>query len=305
MKLIITVDTEADNQWHSDGKLTLENIKAVPKFQALCERFDYVPTYLVTYEVIDSAEAMAILLPLERSGRAEIGTHLHPWTTPPYFDEVEEKRLMHFPSELSDASLRAKFVTQHERLTRELGYAPTAFRAGRWGLDSRVEALLREYRYEADCSVTPYVDWRRVVRGGMTRRLPNFRRASVLPSDLGSGLVELPMTILPRGWETLSTWGADMLGRGSLAVTWCRIFPETSIHELIDVYYAAESRGLPYLEFMIHSSELIRGGSPYTKTDEALEHLYATLEEFFDFLSGEDVTGITASRAAKEWKRSG
>ena len=303
MKFIITVDTEADNQWHSDGKLTLENIKAIPKFQALCERCNYAPTYFVTYEVADSDEAMSILLPLERSGRAEIGAHLHPWTTPPYVDEAQEKRLMHFPSELSDTSLRAKFTTLHERLAARLGYAPTSFRAGRWGIDERVEALLREYRYEADCSVTPYVNWRRTVRGGELRRLPNFRNAFPLPSHLGDGLVELPMTILPRGWETLSTWGADMLGRGSLAITWCRIFPETTIHELIDVYHSAKQRGLPYLEFMIHSSELILGGSPYTKTNEALEHLYTTLEEYFDFLASMGVSGISATRAAKEWKR--
>lgn len=302
MKFIVTVDTEADNQWHSDGGLSLENIKAIPKFQALCERFDFAPTYLITYEVADSDEAMSILLPLERSGRAEIGAHLHPWTTPPYFNEPEEKRLMHFPSELSDTSLRAKFVTLHERLSGRLGYAPTSFRAGRWGLDARVEALLREFHYEADCSVTPYVNWRRTVRGGMSRRLPNFRSASVLPSDLGGGLIEIPMTILPRGWELLSTSGADILGRGSLAATWCRIFPETTIHELIDLFYSAEERRMPYLEFMVHSSELILGGSPYTKTKEALEHLFTTMEELFDFLAGKSVTGITLSRAAKEWK---
>jgi hypothetical protein len=94
-----------------------------------------------------------------------------------------------------------------------------------------------------------------------------------------------------------------MLGRGSLAITWCRIFPETTIHELIDVYHSAKERGLPYLEFMIHSSELILGGSPYTKTNEALEHLYTTLEEYFDFLASMGVSGISVTRAAKEWKR--
>ena len=33
MKFIITVDTEADNQWKSGGDISLTNIFAVPRFQ--------------------------------------------------------------------------------------------------------------------------------------------------------------------------------------------------------------------------------------------------------------------------------
>ncbi len=303
MKFLATVDTEADNQWKSGGRAILSNIEALPRFQHLCEEFGYTPTYFITYEVANSDQAMNTLLPLERGGRAEIGTHLHPWTNPPHFNEEEEHRLMHFPCELADDMLRAKFIVLHERIEERLGHAPSAFRAGRWGVDRRVEALLQEFGYEADCSVTPYVDWKKTVRGGETRALPNFRNASLAPGMLTRSLVEIPMTIVPKSWEFLSTLGANVLGRGSMAVTWCRIFPETAIHELIDVYYEVERRKLPFIQFMVHSSEFIRGGSPYTKTEEALEHLFTTMEEFFDFLRSKGVDGITATQAAKEFKR--
>ena len=55
MKLILTVDTEADNQWNVGAELTTDNLSYVPRFQALCEHFEFPPTYLCTYEVVTSA----------------------------------------------------------------------------------------------------------------------------------------------------------------------------------------------------------------------------------------------------------
>ena len=40
MKLILSVDTEADNQWETGASLTTTNLEHVPRFQALCERFE-------------------------------------------------------------------------------------------------------------------------------------------------------------------------------------------------------------------------------------------------------------------------
>ena len=55
MKLILTVDTEADNQWDAEVELTTDNLGHVPRFQALCDRFEFPPTYLCTHEVVTSA----------------------------------------------------------------------------------------------------------------------------------------------------------------------------------------------------------------------------------------------------------
>ena len=52
MYFIITVDTEADNQWADPVPKTTENIKFIPRFQALCDRFGFKPTYLCPYEMV-------------------------------------------------------------------------------------------------------------------------------------------------------------------------------------------------------------------------------------------------------------
>ena len=39
-----------------------------------------------------------------------------------------------------------------------------------------------------------------------------------------------------------------------------------------------------YLEFMIHSSELMPGGSIYFETEEAVEKLYETMDQYFSYV---------------------
>ena len=58
MKLIVTVDTEADNQWDYDGKVSLSNLRCLPRFQALCERFRFPATYLLASEVLQDLETV-------------------------------------------------------------------------------------------------------------------------------------------------------------------------------------------------------------------------------------------------------
>ena len=47
---------------------------------------------------------------------------------------------------------------------------------------------------------------------------------------------------------------------------------------------------LPYIMFMIHSSELMPGGSPYFKTEKAIRDLNNALEEMFGYLRKKQIT---------------
>ncbi len=78
MQLILTVDTEADNQWNVHAPLTTANLLRVPRLQQLCDEFGFAPTYLCTYEVVTSDAFAETVTPHAADGRAEIGAHLHP-----------------------------------------------------------------------------------------------------------------------------------------------------------------------------------------------------------------------------------
>lgn len=293
---IITVDTEADNHWKGGESVTLENLKAIPKFQEVCERYGFVPTYFITYEVTEDKDAVAYLGKLWREGKAEVGAHLHPWTTPPYNDEQSEKRDMPFPYELDDQLLREKFISLHHAINKAFGKAAVVFRAGRWGYDHRIGALLKEFGYIADTSITPLVDWGKIAKGGEVRKFPNFVHASLFPWRINEQVVELPMTVLPRGPRFVSRL-ADKVGRGTLLSMWCRIFKGTTVDELLFVYERVEKLNLPYCMFMIHSSEFILG-SPYTKDERSLDAHLGTFEKFLRALHERGVQGMTVSQVS-------
>src|ERR1017187_2454750 len=87
MQFIMTIDTEGDNQWDHGRDLTVENMKFVPRFQKLCNKYEVKPTYLVTSEICEDSFAQEIFTEYFKSGLAEIGAHLHSWTTPPFLNE--------------------------------------------------------------------------------------------------------------------------------------------------------------------------------------------------------------------------
>ena len=52
MQFIITIDTEGDNQWDGGRPESVDNLRFVPRFQDLCDKYGFPPTYLCTYDVI-------------------------------------------------------------------------------------------------------------------------------------------------------------------------------------------------------------------------------------------------------------
>jgi hypothetical protein len=136
MKLIVTIDTEADNQWDHGCPLSTQNVEYWRPFQNLCERYGILPTYLITSEIATNPQAISFLRPLVEAGKAEVGAHLHPWTTPPFRDEPGLRfndPLHAFPSELPSDLLRDKLETLTNQIEVAFKRAPTSFRAGRFG----------------------------------------------------------------------------------------------------------------------------------------------------------------------------
>jgi hypothetical protein len=61
---------------------------------------------------------------------------------------------------------------------------------------------------------------------------------------------------------------------------------------MIQVAQQCLSQGHDYVEFMLHSSEFMPGGSPTFKDEAAIEGLYQDLEVLFSWLSDKTV-GMT------------
>ena len=296
MKIIVTVDTEADNQWEYSEVVTTSNLDHLPRFQRLCERYGLRPTYLCTFEVVDSLRFESVLLPYQQGGTAEIGAHLDPWTNPPFGPAVrggiDKDAYPAYPSELALKDFCAKLEMLTDRIAGRAGRAPTSYRAGRWGFSAAHVPVLEGLGYTVDCSVTPLVSWAK--HAGRHEGGPDFRAAPLTPyfldpSDVcragSSTLLEVPVTIV-----------SCSAGKKPM---WFRPYPDMSVKRLLEVYRAARAEQLPALEMMFHSSELMPGGSPYNPTEDSIEQLYARFERVFAQLAVDGCRGATLSEFAQ------
>ena len=315
MKLIITVDTEGDNQWQYNGRISLRNLQALPGFQRLCERHGFVPTYLLAREVLQDAATVNALLEWQKRGSAEIGVHLAPWTTPPFMaGETADPAMQAFPSELPLEWFSRKLEALTAEVAERFG-APKSFRAARWGISGAMLPRLAELGYAVDCSVTPKIDWRRQRGLADGPGGPDYREAptgSNRPSAENvckpgsAGLLEVPLTILytgpliredtaPARWFSMlpETLLKRLLNRLVFRRRVLRIYRSCGLRDWQSILRAAKRNGLDVLQFMIHSSELMAGTSPLTRSEEETGAVWAKLEEMLRFFREEELSGCT------------
>ena len=78
-----------------------------------------------------------------------------------------------------------------------------------------------------------------------------------------------------------------------------------SAQRLIAVYETAKALGVPAVEMMLHSSELMPGGSPYNRTPAAVDDLFRRLELTFSHLAARGVEGMTLTGFAESRSATG
>jgi hypothetical protein len=297
---LITIDTEGDSEWARLHEITTRNARFVPRFQQLCERYGLKPTYLTTYEMAQCPEFREFGRDVIARGVAEIGLHVHAWSSPPLAPLTSDDLKFHpYLLEYPDAVMRAKIDRLTDLLQETFGVQMVSHRAGRWALDERYARMLAARGYLVDCSVTPYVSWRHhpgVPGGGGGsdyRRFPDdayFLDLDAIARPGDSPLLEVPMTTVPAR-RPLARWGRATLGDGPRAVRAVghRLFPVhwfrpfgSNVYKMLAILRRAQVEGRDYVEFMLHSSELMPGGSNRFRTDADIEALYGDMEQVFD-----------------------
>ena len=325
MKFIVTIDTEGDNQWDHGRDLSVENIKYVPRFQELCSKYDIKPTYLVTSEVCNDPYSRELFTEYTRENQAEIGAHLHSWTTPPFMDKdgfrVNDPEHA-FASELPYELLNEKIRNLTMQIEDSIGKRPTSFRSGRYGFNNHVAKSLVENGYLVDSSVTPFVSWvaQKGLHGGQGG--PDFISHPPYPYDYkfeGGSITEIPITTIPTRFPLnrnraiadyyFRNVSNNILLRGlrklfySNQPVWLRPTPEADIALFKELLNEAERIRLPFITMMFHSSELMPGCSKYRPDKDSVEGLYILLEELFNILKLRNIGSATLTEAAKSTKQ--
>ena len=311
-RFLITIDAEGDDSWSRSVTPTTENVRFLPRFQSLCERFGLKPTYLANYEMTNDKRFQKFGRDVLYRGAGEIGMHLHAWNMPPGYDltgrdHVHQPYLFDYPEEI----MRQKIEIMTRCLERIFETKMVSHRAGRWGFDNHYARILAEFDYKVDCSITPHMSWRLHTGDPTGPGGPDFRHypSEAYFLDLDdvrqpgcSRLLELPVTIdapLAIQWLTRSCpqlGQIPIVERSINRILFRRWLRPTgkNIRVMAHLVNEAVSNKTSYVEFMLHSSDLMPGGSPTFKDAQSIESLYADLETLFSVVS-DRMIGCTLS----------
>jgi hypothetical protein len=215
---------------------------------------------------------------------------------------------------------KVKFLTDFLESTFEVKVR--SHRAGRWGFNEYYAKVLEDLRYIVDCSVTPLVSWEAHSGAPGKNGGPDFRKFPtkayfLCQTDISkpgmSSLLEVPMTIrenygpiLSKIYSIVPFAAAKRVLRGAFGqpLCWFRCGKRNlkDILRMLEKEIASES---DYVEFMLHSSELMPGCSPNFPKELDIENLYDDLDKIFSMLSKEKVSGATCSEFYRHFKSSG
>lgn len=310
-KFIITMDTEGDNLWAWKPGMPIhtENTRYLRRFQNLCERYGFRPVWLTNYEMICDPRYVDFISNVEEKQTGELGMHLHAWNNPPEYNLPVAQNgapyLIEYPIDIMEQKI--KFLT--EEITHRTGITPVSHRAGRWAMNQDYFDLLIRYGYQVDCSVTPHINWADSAGQSEGARGTDYSAYPEKPYNItasnGNGsILEVPVSVrkadkmlLPLDTNLKYVAKTALRTRKGMAL-WLR--PDG--HNLTQMKYLADrirDSDDAYLMFMLHSSELMPGGSPTFQSEGAIEKLYADMEKLFSCLS-QDFEGITLRDFAQQ-----
>lgn len=311
---VITIDTEGDNlwDWRMGDNIDTKNVFFLNRFQELCEKYSFKSVWLTNWEMINNPKYVEFAKDVVERKSGEIGMHLHAWNNPPLYDLPVAKNnlgapyLIEYPNKIIIEKIR--FLT--DKIEKEIGIRPTSHRAGRWATNEFYFETLRSFGYTVDCSITPYINWANKLGQSINSHGTNYskvRQKDVYWLDENHTLLEVPMTIIKSHKLFNSDKKNNIRSMASSlyhyilgSELWLRP-NDKNLNEMEYVVRNAIAEKRNYIMFMLHSSELMPGGSPTFKTKESIENLYSNLDSLFKNIHNNFV-GITLKDLYKKIK---
>ncbi len=306
MKLIVTIDTEAD-VWGATGTVedTVHNIEHLPNLQAILETYGVRPTYLVDFPVASQRLSVEILTRIVQEGQCELGAHCHPWNTPPFEEEYGKRKSM-----LCNLSFREqlrKLTCLHQTIVNNFGTTPTSFRAGRWGYSQEVAKCLDILGYTVDSSITPLVDWRSNFGPDFSHVGPQpyyFTPDRFLEHGSTGRMLEVPATIgyTQKINSPFLSHATDFLNSPISArlrlIDKVWLSPEvSSANRMIALIQSLLRQGQAVINLFFHSTTLQPGLTPYVGTESDKQRFLIRLHAILAFAREQGFEPITLAEA--------
>jgi hypothetical protein len=291
----VVIDAEEDFDWNTPvqgSRTSTAHVRQIVALHEILGSWQAVPTYLLTYPVLEDADAVRILRRQLELGQCAVGLQLHPWVTPPF--EETPSRQSSFLGNLGADIEERKLVVLKARFEQCFGFAPAVYRAGRYGLSPYTAGLLEKHGLRIDTSVAPQTSF--VAEGG-----PDYTRHDYGLFWFGSQrrLLEVPLCRSVVGWAC--GWGSPLYQamarqrwtRSHLlaAVTRLRcaeritLSPEgNDVAAMRRLVRGLQRRRESVLALSFHSSSLQPGQNPYVQSKADLHIFYDRLSSILDHL---------------------
>ncbi|GAC1409880.1 MAG: hypothetical protein NVSMB6_10030 [Burkholderiaceae bacterium] len=298
--LLVIVDTEEEFPWDQPFSRMHVGTTAISAqrgaHERIYDRLGIVPTYVVDWPVATTPTAYEPLRALMLQGRCEVGTHLHPWVSPPHQETISA--FNSFTGNLSTELEFEKLRLLTEAIALNFGRRPTTFKAGRYGVGPSTAATLARLGYRVDASVVPYTSFK--ADSG-----PDFSSFTEKPywfETLGKRMLELPVTtgfhgLLRKHGQALYPMLANPAMRcmrvGAIAsrlglLERIRLTPEgCSAQEMKRIARTLVNDGCQAMTLTYHSPSLSPGQTPYVKSLADLESFLSAINDFCTFFQQE------------------
>lgn len=289
---IITVDTEGDNLWnYKGGTIETSNALFLPRFQSLCEKYNFKPVYLTNYEMAMSDDFVGFVKETLLKQACEIGIHLHAWNTPPHYELPHRYDQNSYLIEYPESVRREKFSTLYDIIHKRIGVKPVSHRAGRWAMDNDYFKMLSDFGIKVDCSVTPFISWDKAP-GESVDAGSDYSKSPYQVYKKGD-VLEVPMSIRRKRYLLDGNFKHKVKTCLFGHNLWMRPAMSTLKEMKYLIAEISKEKNVDFVEFMIHSSELMPNGSPYFRTAEDVEREYRMIEGVFEYAKSKGFEGIT------------
>ena len=302
---LITIDTEGDNLWQKPDIISTDNAKYLSRFQKLAEKYYFKPTYLTNYEMAKSKEFVKFGKNVLLNNSGEIGMHLHAWSSPPHFELTKNDHhnmpfLIEYPEEVMYNKI--EFITN--LLENTFDTKMRSHRAGRWAFNETYAKIINQFGYLVDCSVTPHIildkkcnyngEFKTISYCGYPNTPYFVDLDNINKMDSSSSLLEIPLSIIIDD-ETILSYLRRFFSEESILnsilnhITSNPLILRPDGNNLIKMKKILNNATIcnwPCVELMLHSSELMPGGSPYFPHEEDIEKLYRDIEDIFETAQG-------------------
>ena len=133
--LQVIIDTEIEFDWSQPFARDNVSVSAMEMqylAQEILTSYGFKPTYVIDYPIATQPSSIAVLQSFLANGRCLIGSHLHPWVTPPFDEPVTA--FNSYPGNLDPRLERRKLESLTTAIVETFGIQPTIYKAGRYGI---------------------------------------------------------------------------------------------------------------------------------------------------------------------------